>query len=239
MARILALALLCLLLAACAPRERAGAGEEAALARDPVVARALHDPLMSDPDLASRNEANAILGQADSSALPLFKATREAARAAREAARTALLEGGPIPALPPPAEAAFARAPGPQADAGALLAALGAPAACARRLGEDFLLAADLPPAAALPPQAMVLQAAGADQTPCRIRIIRYATPAAGEDVLHYHYVRARRAGLAATRYSAPAALIAAQGKAGARLLVLARPAAHGMTAVELLYRAP
>jgi len=59
--------LLCLLLAACAPRERAGAGEEAALARDPVVARALHDPLMSDPDLASRNEANAILGQADSS----------------------------------------------------------------------------------------------------------------------------------------------------------------------------
>lgn len=231
--------LLCLLLMACAQSEAERANDAVLLAKDPVIARALHDPLMSDPDLASRNEANAILGQADSSALPVLRATPAAVRAAREAIRLELLEGGPIPDLPPPARAPRGKPLGPMASAADLIAALGAPASCAAQLREDFMLAADLPPIAAILPQGMVLQAGGADAMPCRIRIIRYTTPAVPEDALQYHYTRALRGGLKPVRHTAPEDVIAAAAKSGETLVVHVRPAAHGMTGVDLLYRAP
>ena len=237
------LPLLCLLPAACAEGEDARTRDAALIATDPVIARALHDPLMSDPDLASRNEANAMLGGADSSALPVFAATPEAAREAREAARIELLEDGPIPDLPLARTQARGKVPmkalGPMASAADLLAALGAPASCAKRLKEDFALAADLPPVAALPPMAMVVQAGGADGGGCGVRIIRYDTAAAPEDVLQYHYVRARRAGLSAERYAAPEDGIVGKGARGETLVVQLREGAQGLTAVELLYRAP
>jgi hypothetical protein len=83
------------------------------------------------------------------------------------------------------------------------------------------------------------VQAGGADTAPCRIRIIRYQTAAAPEDVLQYHYARALRGGLSAQRHAEPEAIIAATGKAGETLVVHVRPGPHGLSAVELLYRAP
>jgi hypothetical protein len=231
--------LLCLLPAACGESEDARTRDAALIAADPVIARALHDPVMSDPDLASRNEANALLGGADSSALPVFAATPEASRAAREAARIELLEAGPIPDLPLPRSEARGTSLGPTASAVELLAALGAPATCAARLEENFALAATLPPAAALPPLAMVVQAGGAAGGGCDLRIIRYHSAAAPEDVLQYHYARALRAGLSAERYAAPEDLIAASGAKGETLVVQLREGVHGLTAVDLLYRAP
>jgi hypothetical protein len=85
----------------------------------------------------------------------------------------------------------------------------------------------------------MVVQAGGADVDPCRLRIIRYQTPAVPEDVLQFHYALAVRAGLAAARHDQPEDLIAATGKSGEALVVHARPGPHGLTAVALLYRFP
>jgi hypothetical protein len=226
-----------MLLAACsgAPeREDAGAAPTV----DPVVARALHDPLMSDPDLAARNAANALLGFADDSALPLIPATPEAARAAREAGRLELLEGGAIPPLPAPV-AGRGPLPGAGATAGELLATVGAPESCAGALTEGFAWAADLPPPAAIMPHGMTVQAAGADAAPCRVRILRYHTPAPAEDVLQYHFARAARAGLQPLHYAAPGAGIAARGSSGAALSVAVRPSPTGHNAVDLVYRAP
>jgi hypothetical protein len=248
--RALLLLLLCLTSACSDPPGESAAPETAAIASDPVISRALHDPLMSDPDLASRNEANAALGAPDSHALPVLPATSADASAAREAMRLELLATGPIPDLPPvpsededDAEAAPKPPPlgplGPMAAPAALLAALGAPATCAAQLKEDFALAASLPAAAALPPQGMVMQAGGADGAGCRIRIIRYASAAPLADVLQYHFARARRAGLTGRRQAAPAEMIIADGKGGETLVVEVRRAAHGMTGVTLLYRAP
>jgi len=243
--------LLCLLLAACAQRESGGnadadgdddsgrAANVALIAADPVVARALNDPLMSDPDLASRNEANAAIGVADGDALPAMAGDPAAARTARDAARLELLEDGPIPNLPRPRKTARGQALGPMASAGDLITALGAPSGCAARLREDFAFAADLPPVAAILPRGMVVQAGGADVSPCRIRIIRYHTAAAIEDVLQYHYARALRAGLKPARYAEPEDIIAAKGARGETLVVHVRPAMHGLTGVDLLYRAP
>ncbi|MFN6961188.1 MAG: hypothetical protein ACK4N6_03010, partial [Rhodocyclaceae bacterium] len=138
-------------LAACAPAgEREAANDAALIARDPVIARALNDPLMTDPDLASRNEANAAIGFVDSHALPVLAGGTEAAQAAREAMRIALLEGGPLSDLPPAGLGRGGPPLGPASSPGDLLAAVGAPSACSASLREDFMLAADLPPAAAI-----------------------------------------------------------------------------------------
>lgn len=231
--------LVCLtLVAACAPAKQAAAPDEALIATDPVVARALHDPLMSDPDLASRNEAAAAIGFADSAALPVLAGSGEAAAAAREAMRIELLESGTLPDLPAASKAAGGAVLGPMSGPGELLAAVGAPPACGRRLKEDFALAAKLPPAAQIPPRAMVVQAGGSDAQGCGLRILRYLTPAVTEDVLQYHFVLARRAGLNPVRHAAPDDSIAANGKGAERLAVHVRKAANGLTGVTLVYRA-
>lgn len=229
---------LSLVLVACSanPAERA---DTSPLMIDPVVARALHDPLMSDPDLSARNDANAVLGLPASGALPAFAATPDAARAAREAARLELLEGGPISDLPPVSEAVGGKSLGTLASAADLLSALGVPQTCGARLEQGFVWSANLPPVAAIMPHGMVIQAGGAEIAPCRLRIIRYQTPAMPADVLAYHYARAVRAGLTGTRTAVPEAMIDASSPVGQRLVVQVRPAAHGMTAVDLLYRAP
>lgn len=231
--------LLCLMLPACAPAKQERSADTALIAADPVIARALNDPLMSDPDLASRNEANAAIGYADSSALPVLTATSEAAQAARDAARLELLESGSIPELPQPRNTARGTALGPMASAADLIAALGAPQSCTARLKQDFAFSADLPAPASIMPKGMVVQAGGADSAACRIRIVRYQTPAAPDDVLQYHYTRAVRAGLRAARHNAPEDIIAAAGKRGEALVVHVRAGANGLSGVDLLYRAP
>lgn len=245
MRRVIAL-LLCLNAAACGGRAPDAADEYADIAEDPVIARALHDPLMSDPDLASRNEANAALGFADSHALPVLPARSEDVQAAREAMRLDLLGTGAIPDLPPASAGEGGKPLGPMASPADLLAAVDAPARCAGVLKEDFALAASLPPVAAIPPGAMVVQAGGADAQGCGLRIIRYRSAAPIIDLLQYHYARASRAGLSAARYAAPEDILAARGgaKGGAkggrseRLTVHIRPAAGGVNGVDVIYRA-
>jgi hypothetical protein len=227
---------LCLLIGACAEAPVADPSE-AVISRDPVIARALGDPLMSDPDLASRNEANAVVAINDGGALPVLRGSPEAARAARDAARLDLLDGGAIPDLPAPSRAPRAALPAANTGAAALLDALGAPRGCAAQLAENFAFAANLAGAAVIMPHAMVMQAAGSDAPGCKLRIVRYRTAATGEDVLQYHHARALRAGLRAQRHARPDALTAS-GPRGARLIVIVRPAVHGLNAVDLLYRA-
>jgi len=239
MRRVVPLLLLLSLVAACAPSKPKATEDSALIAQDPVIARALHDPLMSDPDLASRNEANAAIGFVDSSALPVFAASSEEAQAAREALRIELLESGTLPDLPPASARAGTAPLGPMSGPAELLAAVEAPAACAKGLKEDFAIAANLPAAAAIPRPAMVVQAGGADAEGCRIRIIRYQTAAPIADVLQYHFVRASRAGLSPERFAAPADSIMAKGKQGERLAVHVRRTPHRMTGVTLVYRAP
>ncbi len=234
--------LLCLGVAACGGRAPDAAGADAAIAEDPVIARALHDPLMSDPDLASRNEANAAIGFIDSHALPVFPVRSDDVQRAREALRLELLGSGAIPDLPPVTQGEGGKPLGPMASPQDLLAAVGAPARCAAALQEDFALAASLPPAAAIPPDAMVVQAGGADVQGCRIRIIRYRSAAPIIDLLQYHYALSQRAGLRAVRYASPEDIVAArrsmaEGGGSERLTVHVRPAANGLSGVDLIYR--
>lgn len=222
-------------LAACSEPETAR-DDVAVFATDPMVARALHDPLMSDPDLATRNEAIAVIGFVDSAALPVLGGSPEAARQAREAARLELLEEGGIPSLPLPATGIPVTLPTANAGIGEILVALGAPAECARQLAEGFEWAVDMPSSAAIMPHGMVVQAAGSRTPGCRLRIVRYRTAAAIEDVLQYHFTRTQRAGLDPARVSDPDGIVAGGG-AGERVVVDVRAGGDGINVVTLLHR--
>jgi hypothetical protein len=225
------------LAAACGPQGAPSPGADvdaAMIAQDPVIARALHDPLMTDPDLASRNEANAAIGFPDSAALPMLAAGPDEVSAAREAMRLELLATGAIPPLPPPGEAT-AKPLGPRSSGAELLGAVSAPGPCAKALKEDFARAADLPAPAAIPPRAMVVQAGGADSAGCKVVIVRYLSPVPREEVLQYHHTRALRAGLKPVRQGDA---ITARGKGAEQLAVHVRDAPGGLAGVTLVYRA-
>ena len=204
-------------------------------ATDPLLARALADPLMSDPDLAHRNEANAAVTVRFDHALPPLVATRELADRARDAARVELLAGGSIPDLPNPSEddpPARLTAIETAAD---MVDAVGGPRACIGQLRSGLRWAADLPDPARIMPHAMVQQAAGVENAGCSLRVVRYLIPVGMEDVLHYHYALAGRAQLEPAYYrDAEGALVGASGTEA--LVVQARPGPAGLSAVDLIY---
>ncbi|MFN3990069.1 MAG: hypothetical protein ACK4IS_07405 [Erythrobacter sp.] len=229
---------LALLLGACdfmARHDAPGAAAPHLQTADPVVARALHDPLMSDPDLARRSEANALLAFSISAPLPIFTATAETAAQAREAARAALLEGGAIPQLTALSAGAGGKALGDFETPGAILAAAGAPPAC-RQAASGFAWAARLSGPAKIAPLGAAELAAGSDAPSCRVRVVRYFTAAPLEDALGYHDALAQRAGFSVKRYDRPEAIISATGKQGENLRVHVRAHPTGMNAVDLVF---
>ena len=200
---------------------------------DPYLARALNDPLMVDPDLAYRNEANAAITIGYDHALPSFKRSEITESAARETARLALLEGGTIPDLP------FPDGPGPVSLAEsfgveAVLEAVGAPSRCRREIAGDFAQAANMPEAAPIMPHGMVRVVASVEQPDCSLRLVRYVTPASIEDAMQYHYTVASRTGMEPEIYSEPEASLMADRR-GTYLKVFARETSGNLTAVDVI----
>ncbi|MEM1195202.1 MAG: hypothetical protein AAGH57_03775 [Pseudomonadota bacterium] len=218
---------------ACAPEP---VEEEAAIvnAIDPYVARALNDPLMVDPDLAYRNEANAAITIGYDHALPSFKGSAEAASRAREASRLALLEEGSIADLP---EAQDAQGPGSLAKSytvATVLEDVRAPMGCREGLVEDFAIAADMPEFARLMPHGMVRVAAMAEQPECALHVVRYTTPASIEDALQHHYTIAQRAGIRLNLFAEPERSLVGKRDA-VHLNIFARETLGELNAVDVV----
>ncbi len=218
-------------LSACAPDDTPNE-PSVVNAVDPYLARALSDPLMVDPDLAHRSEANAAITVGVGHALPSFKGSAEAASRARETARLALLEGGPIPDLPPAQTGPGPSALDEQYELGAVLAQLNAPAPCRADITTDFALAATMPLSASVMPHGMVRVAGRADQPQCTLRLVRYVTPASIEDVLQHHYTLMARSGFDPVRFSTPEPSLIADRR-GTHLHISARTASGDLTAVD------
>ncbi len=201
---------------------------------DPYIARALNDPLMVDPDLSYRNEANAAITFGYDHALPSFKATEEEAGRARETARLQLLEGGPIRDLPAPQKGAGPASLDQAFGVEALLRAIDVPTQCRKNIAGDFAYAATLPDIAQVMPHGMVRLAAAVDQPGCTLRIVRYVTPVAIEDALQYHYTMADRAKLGPVIFAAPEASLIGNRR-GTHLQVYARKTAGNLSAVDVI----
>lgn len=204
------------------------------LSSDPLMARALADPLMVDPDLAYRNEANAAVTVRHDHPLPPLVATDELAILARDAARVELLNDGPIPDPTfPTGEAAPAVAK--LSYAGEIVAALNGPADCAASLESGLIWAADMPTTASIMPHGMVQQAAGVSNGECTMRVVRYLTPVGVDDAIGYHFARADRARLRPTVFENPESAVIGDGRTEF-LAAYVREGPGGMSAVDLVY---
>ncbi len=201
---------------------------------DPYIARALNDPLMVDPDLAYRNEANAAITIGYDHALPSFKGSEETASAARETARLALLEKGPIRDLPLPSLESGPASLAEQYGVEAVLDVVGAPLECRKDISGDFALAAQMPEVASIMPHGMVRVAAGVTQPECTMHLVRYVTPVSIEDALQHHYTVATRTGMDPDYYADPEASLTADRR-GTYLKVFARETSGDLTAVDVI----
>ncbi|WP_152434120.1 hypothetical protein [Erythrobacter sp. THAF29] len=204
------------------------------VATDPLLARALTDPLMVDPDLAYRNEANAAVTIRYDHPLPPLTATDELAESASNLARVKLLEDGPIPELPLPVSDTVPNLSN-ITGARALVEQVGGPADCASRLEDDIGWAAQMPGPSAIMPHGMTQQAAGVESAACSMRVVRYLTPAAMDSVMQFHLALSDRARLGPVVYDSPERAIVGKGREEA-LVVHVRPGSGGLTAVDLIY---
>lgn len=207
----------------------------AALAKDPILSRALNDPLMTDPDLASRNQSNAILAFHDSHPLPPFTKNEEAASRAREAARLQLLSGGQVASLPFPVESENAASLGDLSNAGDMIEALGSRKDCIESMEAGLLWSTQMPETSAVMPHGMVQQAAGVDTDRCVVRVVRYHTPVSVEDALEYHFTKATREGFLVEHFNTPEAQIRGAWR-DEELAVHGREGPRGLTEIDIIH---
>jgi hypothetical protein len=188
---------------------------------DPLMAAALADQIMIDPDMIDRNGANQLASFADpDGSMPRPDAGPEAAAAAR--AEALALVGGSEAMRPVPESAASAPAP----DA--------ALARCAGRAQPGFRWAAVMPEAFPVYPRGAVLTSAGSDARGCTVRAISFATAVAVDDVLAFYATRAAAAGLSVQHTATDGeSVLGASGPAG-RLQVRVRPGEGGLVLVDL-----
>lgn len=221
-----------LLLAACGSKD----ADEKAADQDPVVADAVNDPIMADPDLAAQNRGNAALtgGGPASAQIPPFNTSPEEIEQARTAAASLL--GGTVSPAPPPQNTAeksrLAGAETPLAVATALQFANGE---CEKSFVFSAVWAAKLPPALAVYPRGHTMVAGGSDAAQCKLRSVRFVTPVATNDVADFYFGSAGKAGLAPQHSREGADEVIAGGKGAQKFAIYARKRADGLTEVDLV----
>lgn len=201
---------------------------------DPLIQQALNDPLMTDPDLASLNEGNALLTVSFDHSIPPVDAGPQAIAAARDETRLLLVEGGPAPALPAPGILERPASWTETMSAAERAERAGVARSCVDRLDYSAIWAARLPDHARPIPRGAVVEGAGADGSGCTVRSVTYLTPLSLEDVLEYHYTLAERAGLE-PRYGKGDEVVVKAGRGGELLELHARDAGGGLVAVDIV----
>ena len=221
-----------LLLTACggAPAKKA----PAPVPEDAAVIEALADPIMTDLELASQNQAHAaiaVTGMA-SGALPPINADDAAVDAAREAA--ARLVGGVMPAVPA-AKGGDLGAYREAVTAAQMAVAARVPGSdCAGRVRYTARWAAMLPEPLSVYPRGAVDEAAGSDDG-CRLRVVHFRTPVPVEDVLAFYHARLRSAGFGVDhRQDGDAHLLRGQRSAFG-YAVFVRQDEDGLTAADIV----
>lgn len=228
------LVLACAVLVACGGEEAEEMSDAEVLTRDPLLARALSDPLMVDPDLASRNDVNAVIAFRDGHPLPPLEAREDAASQAREVARLELLGGGQIPDLPV-AGSDGGPALGAMTNAGEMVEAVGGRTDCIDRMDARLSWSTQMPETSSIMPHGMIQQAAGVDVDTCVIRVVRYLTPVNPLDALEYHFAKVDRARFSIEYFNTPELQIRADRR-DQTLVVHAREGAGGMTEVDIIH---
>ncbi len=220
------------LLAACSDK---GEEDTAGDAMDPATEQALNDELMTDPDMAGRNEANAALSGTGNAAIPNIDKSPRAIEAARS--RAAELVGGSDELSPPPAAKAIGAN---AADSRAMVAAAQAAVApggmnCAESVQYGSGWAAKLPAAFPVYPRANTQEAAGTDEGDCALRIVSFVTPVALNEVLSFYSARADDAGYSIEHVTKAGDDILSGMKGDSAYVVYGRRLSGGVTQIDLV----
>lgn len=220
-----------LLLAGCG-----GATKDASRAKidDAAVIDALADPIMTDPELASQNDAHAAISVtgAVSAALPPIEAGDDAIDAAKdEAAR--LTGGAPATVTDPAAADLTSFRESVTAGQMAVVARVSG-SDCAARVTYTARWATALPEPLSVYPRGAVDEAAGNDAG-CRLRAVHFRTPVAVDDVLGFYHARLRAAGFAVRHEADGAEALLRGSKGGARYVVYLRQGEDGLTMADIV----
>ena len=211
------------------------AGKVAGQGADPLLTHALAGPLMTDPDLASRNHAFAAVagGGPQQVLMPLFENDAESVAAARLEAEQ--LAGGRIT----PA-AAGGNGSNPvlrdAVTAAQRAAAIKGPGSnCGAQASYDMAWSLRLPPPFPIYPRGHLIEAAGNDSGGCRLRVVRFVTPVDPIAVIDFYHTLAVRAKFDARHQSADGRELLEGGKGAAVYAVQARLREDGLTEADIV----
>jgi hypothetical protein len=164
-------------------------------ASDPALTAALEDQIMVDPNLAAKNgKGTRRTPGALSQPIPPERRA-DAAKAEYAMANGKLLRT-------PGAGKFTGGTDGQPVTLGQLAASQKAGAAggnpCADKLDYSARWAARMPEEMSIYPQARVVEAAGGNEAPCKLRVVTFRSSATMQAVLDYYYTKAVRAGYSA-----------------------------------------
>jgi hypothetical protein len=220
------------LLAACGGGDKDPATGDAG---DPATEQALNDGLMTDPDMAAQNEANAALSGTENAAIPNIDKSPKAIEAAQ--ARAFEMVGGREHLKPAPQARQL---PESAPDTPAMIAAAKAAvkpggANCADNAEYSAAWAAKLPATFPVYPRGNTLEAAGTDQGDCALRIVSFVTPVALDDVLSFYSSRAQDAGFGVEHILKAGDHILSGTKGTSAYVVYGRRLQQGVTQIDLV----
>ena len=218
-------------LAACRAKSEAPAGQ----GEDPAYAHALAGPLMTDPDLNSRNRALAAIagGGAEIVELPPVEDGPDVIRAVKEEAEK--LAGGKIAAAPFPTDGSNRVLLEAVTAAQRGAAVKGPGSNCGGKASYCMAWSLRLPASFPIYPRGHLLEAAGSDNDGCRLRVVRFVTPVERGDVIDFYYTNAHRAHFNARHQQADGALILEGSKGAAVYAVQARKREDGLTEADIV----
>lgn len=163
--------------------------ELAAGAGDPAVTAALADPIMTDPMLVARANANAVRPPSGPYTAPIPASDVAARGSTADLISRETLAAAPAAGDESCSDCAAAR--------GALtLATLAAPIAgqCAAQLGYSNGWATRLPAAVPLIPNARIIEAAGVSNAGCDLRVVRFWSDLPSDTLVDWYFTRAKAA---------------------------------------------
>ena len=221
-----------LALAACGsdkPEKIAGQGT------DPLLAHALAGPLMTDPDLASRNRALAAIsgGGPEVTELPIIENGAEAIAAAKGEAEQ--LAGGKISSATLPGEGSNPALRDAVTAVQRAAALTGPGSNCGAKATYDMAWSLRLPQAFPIYPRGHLIEAAGNDGLGCRLRVVRFVTPVDPVAVIDFYHTLARAAHFAVRHRQDGGVELLEGGKGAAAYAVQARVREDGLTEADIV----
>jgi len=204
---------------------------------DPLMASALGDQVLTDPDLAGENGANRAASlPSGAGAVPAADMSAEALAAAREAALKQVGGPGAMKKAPEAREVSGPLPTNSQLTAAARAAASpGGTGNCSAQAKYTAGWAAKLPQAFPVYPKGAVQEAAGTDEGACALRVVNFITPVPLTEVIDFYYTRARAAGYSAEHVRQAGEHQLGGTKGATSFVVYARDLPGGGTSVDLV----